>query len=122
MMRRGFLGAIVGSPIAARAAINAGMAENSPLDDFMAERLPVTNKPSKVVKSAWSVRDKIGKRRELRNPRPDRIPQHIRSKKSWSGAFKVYAYAQEEINRVNLWDLSDEELVAHFVKRGLLGE
>lgn len=114
MQRRSFLAALLGAPaMDSIDAVASGASVGIGLDNSAPEQIS----PLDVVLS--KKRRAYERRREARERVVEHLPEHIASRKSWSGAFKVHVYALEKVKEPELWDMTNDELIAFFAKRGL---
>lgn len=117
--RRGALMALLGAPFAAKTAISEGV---SSVANLGMQTIPngalVPGPPSAWQKLLMKFRRKEEDRNMARERLARHLPSHIAERKSWSSAFKSHVYLQEVNERVNLWDMDDDELAAYLIKRG----
>lgn len=129
--RRGALGALLGAPVAAKAAIDEGIASvveeiNVPnlgipvsLDD---EDDPWDKLPKPFSRYLRKMRRKLEVQSEARTQDVKYMPAAISERKSWSTEFKRHVWVDEEIKRRtqedDLWAMSPTELIAVLVAKG----
>jgi hypothetical protein len=116
MQRRSFLAALLGAPamdsIGSVGASQLGVPVPETQGAFSSEARPL----QKAINKA---RGEYERRDDARRKLPQHMPDHIASRKSWSGAFKVHVYTQERMKERDLWSMDDTEILAFFAKRGI---
>ena len=125
--RRAAISAVLGAPVAAKAAVETGVNEvmggytSSVLDD---EEFP-TCEPDDPIKTAarMFLLDRSNRARDAFYRQDIKMmPVSISSKKSWSDEFKQTVYVEMrrrfEEEHPDYWEMSTEELIAFAIKRG----
>lgn len=110
--RRGLLGLLLGTPVLAAGGIVSGATEVAP--------------PSPVAmnngRRRWQKIVNRLQREQDHRYEAARYPENqhvsVRTKKSWSPAFKAHVEGQIRRERIDWWNMSEEETIAELRRRG----
>ncbi|KHQ51114.1 hypothetical protein [Mameliella alba] len=96
MMRRGFLGALLGAPVAAKSAIESGVADFGGLTS----QSNVYHYDAEGPSEEWIAHDRLADKLHdaifAKREGHVHVSEDIKAMKSWSPAFKRYAAMQDE--------------------------
>lgn len=119
MNRRGVFGALLGAPLAAKAAIDEGAQIVSEAPVGLGSWVVGDARVSPFAKALWRAKNRHIRLQGLKNTPLQGLSVNVATKRSWSPIFKLHVYTQDVIKEPDLFEMSEDELLAFFAKRGI---
>lgn len=114
IQRRSLLALLLGSPMFS-SQVEVSQLGVAPIDTVAYE----PNMPSPFNKALNKARSDFENRQQSKCEDPKYFAYDIADKRSWSRAFKSHVHYKRKMEQGNLWNMSDDELLIFFAKRGI---